>query len=203
LLAAGFSADYGTGFHKGTAASKDTLVWRDANEDGIVQLNEITVIRGQTASPSMNFGRYAVGGDLELTLSLPHLGELTVYGEIVAGNNIDRALQIADPIVKARDLRELGFYIAVTQEITQWAMVGIRYDRYDPDRDSNDLRGGVQVPLDATYSTLAIAAAGRFAGYGRLVLEYDHNTNPLGRRADGTPTTLQSDALTLRAQVQF
>ncbi len=202
-LAAGFSADYGTGFHKGTAASKDTLVWRDSNEDGVVQLNEITVIRGQTASPSMNFGRYALGGDLELILNLPRLGELTVYGEIVAGNNIDRALQIADPIVKARDLRELGFYIAVTQELTQWGMVGLRYDRYDPDRDSNDLRGGVQVPLDSTYSTLAIAAAARYPGYGRLVLEYDHNTNPLGRRPDGTPTTLASDALTLRAQVQF
>ncbi len=202
-LAAGFSADYGNGFHKGTGATKDTLTWRDTNEDGAVQLNEIQVIRGQAASPSVSFGRYAVGGDLELSIAIPKLGELFLYGELVFATNLDRGTQIADPISATHDLRELGFYVAATQELTRYGQIGIRYDRYDPDRDANDLRGGVQVPRDSTFSTLAVAASLIYPGYGRLVLEYDHNTNPLGRLPDGTPTTLGDDSLILRGQVQF
>ena len=41
-----FSGLWGTGFHEGTPATKDTLVWRDTNEDGAVQLNEISVTAG-------------------------------------------------------------------------------------------------------------------------------------------------------------
>jgi Phosphate-selective porin O and P len=202
-IAAGFSADYGQGFHKGVPASKDTLTWRDVNEDGAVQLNEIQVIRGASALPSANFSRYAVGGDLVVALQVPRLGELTLYGELVSATNLDRATLIADPVASARDLRELGFYVAATQELTRYGMIGVRYDRYDPDRDANDQRGGVEVPKDSTYSTVAIAGAVEWPGYGRLVIEYDHNTNPLGRTRDGRPTTLADDALTLRAQVQF
>src|SRR5262249_28199086 len=34
---AGFSGLSGTGFHKGTRSTKDVLVWRDANENGLVE----------------------------------------------------------------------------------------------------------------------------------------------------------------------
>jgi hypothetical protein len=202
-LKAGASAVYGTGFHKGVAASKDTLVWRDTNEDGAVQANEIQVIQGQIAQPSQNFDRYAVGGDVELTFRVPRLGELMVYGEVVWATNLDRATLIADPVATGRDLRELGFYLAVTQEITRYAMIGIRVDRYDPDRDANQLGGGVQVPKDSSYSTVAVAAALQYPPWGRLTLEYDHNTNPLGRTSAGAVTTLPDDALTLRGQMAF
>jgi hypothetical protein len=202
-LRAGFSALYGTGFHKGVPASKDTLVWRDLNEDGAAQANEIQVIQGQAAQPSKNFNRYAVGGDLELNLQIPRLGELMLYGEVTWATNLDRATVIADPIAQGRDLRELGFYIAATQELTKYALIGVRYDYYNPDRDSNQLGGGVQVPKDSVYSTLAIAGAIQYPPWGRLVLEYDHNTNPLGRTKTGAVTTLPDDAFILRGQVAF
>jgi hypothetical protein len=204
-LAAGFSADYGNGFHKGTPASKDTLVWRDTNEDGAVQLSEIQVIAGQTPLPSGSFERWAVGGDLELTAKIPLLGELMFYGEVVFASNLDRATQVADPLANppGRDLRELGWYLAVTQELTPWAQIGVRYDRYDPDRDANELRDGVQVAKDQSYSTLAVTGAIRYPGYARLQMEYEHNTNPLGRSTNGLPTTLKDDAFIIRGQVQF
>jgi hypothetical protein len=203
-LRAGFSALYGNGFHRGTAASKDTLVWRDTNEDGAVQLSEIGVIVGATAQPSKTFSRYALGGDLELVLAVPRLGDLMLYAEVVWASNLDRATVIADPVAPpGRDWRELGVYVAATQELTRWAMIGLRYDVYDPDRDANDRAGGVQVPRDARYSTLAVAAALQYPPWGRLVLEYDHNTNPLGRSATGAVVTLPDDALTLRGQVAF
>jgi hypothetical protein len=202
-LAGDVSALWGTGFHSGTPSTKDQLVWRDTNQDGAVQVNEIVVIAGQSPTPSQNFTRWAVGGDLRLTLALPVVGQLMIYGELTYATNLDRNLFVADPVAAARDLRELGFYFAVTQELTSWAAVGVRYDRYDPDRDANDLRGGVQVPRDSSYSTLAVAAAARYAGYGRLILEYDHNTNALGRTLTGTPATLANDTFMLRAEARF
>jgi hypothetical protein len=37
----------------------------------------------------------------------------------------------------------------------------------------------------------------------RLLAEYQHNTNPLGRDAQGNPTTLADDAVIFRAEVSF
>jgi hypothetical protein len=202
-VAGSFSALWGQGFHPGTPQTKDTLVWRDTNQDGAVQINEITVIPGQAPTPSQNFNRWAVGGELRATLLLPRVGALTLSGELVYATNLDRALLIADPVAAARDLRELGFYVAATQDLTEWAAVGVRYERYDPDRDGNDLRGGVQVPKDGSYTALTFTGALRYKGYARLIAQYDHNTNALGRTTDGTPTTLASDQFTLRGEVRF
>jgi hypothetical protein len=202
-VAAGFSADYGDGFHKGIAASKDTLTWRDVNEDGVVQLSELGVINGQTGTPSSNFQRWAIGGDLLLQIGLPKVGAMTLYGEVTYATNLDRATLVADPVAQGRSLREMGWYAAITQELTPYGMIGVRYDRYDPDRDSNDLRGGVQVPRDLSYSTLSVAAAARYPGYGRLSVEYQHNTNSNGRTMAGLPTTLADDAFIIRGQVEF
>jgi hypothetical protein len=202
-LAAGFSGLYGTGFHKGVAATKDTLVWNDANENSAVDTGEISVVFGKAAEPSKNFSRYAMGGDLRLLLQLPVVGELMLYGEIIYANNLDRATLVSDPVAAGHDQRQFGFYVGLTQELTRYGMVGVRYDRYDPDRDANQLKGGLQVPKDGSYSTLAVAAAIRYPGYGRLIIEYDHNTNSLGRDKTGAPATLADDALTLRGEVTF
>jgi hypothetical protein len=202
-LAGGFSAVYGQGFHRGTPETKAILTWSDSNQDGTVQLNEISNKAGTAASPSRNFTRWAVGGDLRMALTLPVVGELTLYAELSYASNLDRALQVADPVAALRDLREFGWYVAFTQELTPWAMVGVRYDYYNPDRDANDQRYGAQVVKDPSYTTLAATAAARFPGYARLIAEYDHNTNALGRTRGGTVTTLKSDAFILRAEVKF
>jgi hypothetical protein len=202
-LAGGFSALWGTGFHKGTPDTKAVLAWRDVNQDGAVELNELSNIPGTSATPSSTFSRWAVGGDLRLAFGLPVVGELMLYGELTYATNLDRALYIADPVSTQRDLRELGYYAAITQELTPWAQVGVRYDYYNPDRDANQLRYGVQAVKDPSYSTLAVTAAGRYPGYGRLIAEYQHNTNALGRTDSGLVTTLKSDAFILRAEVKF
>jgi hypothetical protein len=204
-LKAGFSADYGQGFHKGTVASKNTIVWNDTNEDGAIQPSEISIVPGQTTLPSKNFDRWGVGGDLLVNIGIPRLGDLTLYGEVYFATNLDRGLVVADPITTpgSRDLRELGWYVAFTQELTPWAMVGVRYDHYDPDRDNNQRQNGNYVPVDSSYSTLSVAGAVRYPNYARLVIEYQHNTNALGRGLNGIPTTLADDLVTLRGQVQF
>ena len=51
-LEMGVSAETGAGFHKGTPTTKDQVVWRDDNGDGLVQATEIRVIPGVSATPS-------------------------------------------------------------------------------------------------------------------------------------------------------
>src|SRR5690349_10483802 len=108
------------------------------------------------------------------------------------------------PIFAAgHDLRELGWYVAVTQQLGRWCAVGVRYDRYDPDADARQQVGAVQVPRDKSFSTLSVVVAAMVQPYGRLSFEWDHNTNALGVAVTGAGATLGGDVLTLRGQVVF
>jgi hypothetical protein len=201
-VAGGFSFLTGKGFHAGTPATKDQLVWRDLNEDGTVNVGEIQVIPGQAATPSANFDRFAIGADVEVTIDLHDAGKLMVYGEVVAAGNLDRATVIADPIASGRDYRELGYYAAAIHSPTPWSMFGVRYDHYDPDADASELRTGNVVPVNQTMSTLSLTGA-LVTDHGRLILEWDHNRNHMGRTVSGVPTNLADDAVILRAQVEL
>lgn len=202
-LQAGVSGLYGTGFHPGTPATKDVLTWRDDNGDGQVQLSELQALRGTAATASQNFARSAVGVDAQVALQVPRLGELAIYGEVIWAQNLDRALVPADPVAAGRELRELGYYLGLTQELTPYASFGLRYDHYQPDADASQQLGVGRVPVDSSFSTLAVAAAVQQRGLGRLTLEYDHNRNALGRGAGGAPTTLGREAVMLRGQIVF
>ncbi len=201
-VSAGVSALEGRGFHKGTPSTKDVLVWRDLNEDGAIEPGEVQIIPGQAATPSQNFSRFAVGADVRVTYQVKRVGLLDVYGELVWASNLDRAIAVADPIASQYDVRELGWYVAATQELGEIFQVGVRYDSYDPDADATARLQGTYVPADASYHTLAVAAAARWQ-HGRLVLEYDRNRNHLGRDATGAPANLNDDAVILRGEVQF
>ncbi len=201
-LEAGVSGDTGLGFHAGTPTTKDVLIWHDDNGDGIVQSTEISVIPGSPATPSQQFTRFAIGADARLRVQIAPIGELALRAEIMRGKNIDRGIEVADPVGAGHDLRELGWSLGATQEVTSWAMVGVRYDEYNPDQDASEQQGPSLVPIDRTYRTLALMAMLRY-DRGRLVFEYDKNGNALGRAANGSPATLADDAVTLRGQVVF
>ena len=202
-VSAGVSSLKGAGFHPGTSATKDVLVWRDQNEDGIVQLSEIQVIPGRAATPSQNFSRVAVGADSRISFALPRVGNSVLFGEVVWASNLDRALLPADPIASGRDLREFGWVVGASQEFTSWAAFGVRYDFYNPDVDAYRQTPTVIVPKDVSFRTWTFTVS--FGGFApnRLMLEYQHNRNALGVAADGSPTTLAADTLTLRGQMVF
>lgn len=202
-VAAGVSALIGSGFHPGSAPTKDTFTVRDVNEDGIVQPTEIQIVAGDPGEPSHNFDRRALGGDIRVDYELPLLGAGRVYGEVAWALNLDRALFVADPVSSSRDARELGWMVALRQHVTRHAELGLRYDHYDPDRDANSRRGVRTVPFDASFSTLTAAVAWCTLGYLRVSLQYDHRQNPLGRDNRGAPTTLAADSLTIRGQLEL
>ena len=205
-VVAGFSALYGTGFHKGLAATKATFQWVDNNQNGFIDSGELQPTPGRAAIASANFARHGLGADLRVAVSVPRLGRTTAYGELYYARDLDRAILPADPIGSAagvgRSYRELGWYAAVMQDLGEHATVGARYDHYQPDRDASDTQVGVNVPADTSYSTLSLVAALRSAA-GRLIVQYDINRNHLGRDALGVPTNLQDNALTIRGEARF
>jgi hypothetical protein len=199
---AGVSAITGKGLHAGAPPTKDELQWIDENQDGIVQTPELQVVPGMTGTPSQMFDRNAVGADLQIHWCLCIVGTGAAYAEMVAATNLDRGLIYADPIASQRDLRQLGFAVGAVQNLGAHAQIGVRYDRYDADRDAFEREGIDLVGVDKVFSTLSVMATGRWND-ARVLVQYDHEQNPFGRGNDGAPTTRSADRVTVRAQVGF
>ncbi|MGB8295672.1 MAG: hypothetical protein WCG85_09630 [Polyangia bacterium] len=201
-FAGGVSGLRGTGFHPGTTATKPTLQWNDSDENGIVSTTEVSGAPGTAAGASSNYTRFAFGADLALSARLPHRLKTNLEAEFYLANDLDRAIFPADPNgTLGRSLRELGYYAALIQEYGRWRL-GVRYDYYNPDQDSNKNAKGSPVPTNVSYSTLAVAAA-CVAPWGRLIVEYDHNQNHLGINTSGMPANLGDDAVVVRGEVSF
>ena len=203
----GFSGLVGKGLHKGTPPTKSTLTWQDTNENGRIDSNELIVSPGTSALPSRNFSRSALGADFLVSLYTSLLGKTTAYAEITWAKNLDRANLIADPYGPlGRDMREMGYYLALVQDFGRYLQAGVRYDRYDPDRDSTDRVSAVVVPSSQAVSTVALALAARWKIGGltnRILLQYDVNRNHNGRDAAGLPANLANNAFTLRGEAVF
>lgn len=199
---AGFSALTGRGFHPGAPATKDEIIWIDANENGLIESTELQVLDGDPATPSEGFDHRGLGVDLGGTWWIPGLGWGRAAAELVIATNLDRGLLVGDPFEQSRDLRELGWHVEVEQQVRSWARLGVRYDRYQPDRDATEVTGLELVGVDPTWETWSVVAALGDAER-KLAIGYDHERNPLGRGEDGRPATRSADRVTVRAQVGF
>ena len=199
---AGVSALTGTGLHPGTPPTKDSIQWIDENMDGLIQITELMDVPGSPGEPSQQFKRDALDLDATWHWCLCALGNGMLQFEGAIAKNLDRGVIYADPIARSRDIRELGFSLALEQELGPWALAGVRYDRYDADRDAAERDGVTTVYTHEVFSTLSVLAAAKWKT-SRLSLQYDHVTNPFGRSDSGAPTTLRADRVTLRGQVEF
>jgi hypothetical protein len=198
----GISGLRGTGFHAGTQASKPTVQWNDTNENNQLDTGELKGVAGVTASPSSNFTRLAFGVDASLSVRFSSLIKTSLAAEFYLANDLDRAILPADPKgVAGRDYREFGYYVSLVQEYGRWRL-GVRYDYYNPDQDSNKLLDVNPVLTNASYSTLAVVAACA-AKWGRLLVEYERNRNHLGIDLEGLPTNLGDNAVLVRGEVSF
>jgi hypothetical protein len=201
-LAGGISFNRGRGLHAGTDATKNGLTWRDLNENGNVDSGEVFGQPGTQAVPSKTFARWAVGADLEFLLQT-RLGWSMLYAEAFAASNLDRGLVIADPIASGSNIREVGYYVAFTQEITRYGVIGFRYDYYDPNSDFFDKRAGKLIPTSQRVRTLAPMLGLAFPNRARLVFEWDFVSDYLARDERGVPRDLANNTWTLRLQGMF
>jgi len=201
-VSGGVSFLTGKGFHPGSDATKSVLQWDDSNADGAINAGELVAVAGRGALPSATFDRWAVGADLAFDLKTS-LGTSRLYGELMLATNLDRALFVADPIAAGDDIRELSWYVAVIQDLTEWGFVGLRYDVYDPNSDLVDSRRGQSIPSDASLRTWAPIAGARYPGYGRITFEYDYIKDKLARDVRGVPTDVANNQWTVRVQGEF
>lgn len=201
-LAGGVSALKGTGFHAGTLATKSSLTWDDANQDGLVSLAELTATNGQAATASSTFDRWAVNGDLEAGVHTP-IGWTRLRAEVTMAANLDRGLYVADPISTGYDVRELGWTASIQQDVTRYATLGFRVDSYDGNADLFESRRGEFLPLDASVLTLSPVVALQLPKLVKLSVQYDYIVDHLGRDVTGAPIDLPNDQWTVRGQVEF
>jgi hypothetical protein len=201
-LAGGLSVLRGQGFHQGTDATKNTVQWRDANENAIVDAGEITSLPGAAATPSTNFSRWGFGVDLRLRAHTV-LGWSSLYGEVTLANNLDRGLFVADPVASGVDVRELAYYAALVQEVTPYGLAGFRFDTYDPNADFFDKRQGKLIPTSQAIHTFSPLLGLVLPGHARLIFQYDILRDLLAKDARGVPVDLKNDRFTLRLQVSL
>jgi hypothetical protein len=201
-IAGGASFLTGSGFHPGSDATKPVLQWDDSNGDGVINAGELVAVAGRGAIPSETFDHWAVGADLNVEFR-SKLGWTRLFGELTLATNLDRALFVADPVAQGDDVRELSWYAAATQDLTEWAFVGLRYDVYDPNSDFVDNRRGVTIPSDASLTTISPIVGARLPGYGRLTFQYDAVDDKLARDKRGVPTDVKNNQWTLRVQGEF
>lgn len=201
-IEAGVSALAGRGLSAGTPPTKDELQWLDENQDGLVQPTELQVVPGGPGVASQTYARDALGFDLRVRWCLCALGDGTAFVEGVLATNLDRSLIVSDPIRANRDLRQAGLALGVVQDLGAHARIGVRYDRYDADRDAFEQRGVDVVGAAPVFSTVGVMASARL-GDAQLLAQYDHERNPFGRGDDGAPRTRAASRLALRLQVGF
>ncbi len=207
-ISGGVSFLYGTGFHAGQDAGKSHVEWSDFNENGALDSGELVAVPGRAATPSLNFKRWAVNADFQLAFR-SKAGWSQLLFEATMASNLDRDFLVADPVVAGADLRELHGYAAYLQELYRWAIVGARYDFYDPNSDLLDQRRGAFVPAIAAIHTVspvvgAVLPGGVVRGFrGRLMFQYDAVHDALGRDARGVPANLRNDQFIVRLQGEF
>jgi len=201
-LSGGTSFVTGTGFHRGQPARKSIIRWRDDNEDGVLQSNEVIATPGTAATPSKNFDRWVLGLDLETSLATP-LGRTIVYGEAFVASSYDRGYAPADPAATNVQVREAGGYVALAQELTRYGLVGFRASIYDPNSDLTETRAAETVPKVQTVKTYSALGALVLPGRARLTFQYDFIKDYLARDRLGVPTDADNNRWTLRLGVDL
>jgi hypothetical protein len=201
-VAGGTSFVYGKGFHPGQSATKSSVIWVDANEDGTQQPGEFFGVPGSSAVASQNFERWVIGLDLGASLETK-LGRSHVYGEAFVASNYDRGFSPSDPVTTGVDARQAGGYVAITQELANYGVVGFRAAIYDPNSDIIETRGGKTLPKLQTVKTFSPLVGFVLPGRARLLLQYDFVRDYLARDEVGVPTDADNDQLTVRLQVEL
>ncbi|HYQ15812.1 MAG TPA: hypothetical protein VEQ58_08645 [Polyangiaceae bacterium] len=195
----GVSLLNGTSTFRGTDGTKSAVTWIDANEDGQISNVELSATPGSSPSRSTNFKHWAVGADVDVALKTG-LGQTELQAELVIANNLDRGLFISDPVTSGHDERQLGYSVALLQDITRHGLVGVRYDYYDPRADVFTNKNGKVVPTKAAIKTVSPLVGVRLPDGLKLFAEWDIVKDHLATDDRGVPADRKNNVVTVRLQ---
>lgn len=201
-LSGGTSFAVGKGFHPGDAATKSRLIWNDVNQDGVAQPGEVIGIPGNGATPSKNFRRWALGLDFQAGLQTA-IGRSRLTAEAFVASNYDRGFVPSDPVQTTLDARQAGGYVALTQELTRYGVIGFRASIYDPNADVLETRAAKTLPKTQTVKTFSPLAGLVLPNRARLLFQYDFVRDYLARDAVGVPSDAKNDQWAVRLQVEL
>ncbi|HMJ15785.1 MAG TPA: hypothetical protein VK524_30420, partial [Polyangiaceae bacterium] len=139
-----------------------------------------------------------LGFEFETLLGTTHL-----YGEAYIAQNLDRAVFIADPAEGGLDVRQLGGYAAVVQDLTRYGFAGFRASVYDPNSDTLDSQRGRLIPRSQTIRSFSPLIGARLPDYASLSFQYDFVDDSLAKDIRGVPTDAKNDQWSLRLQVEL
>lgn len=200
-LKGGVSFYVGEGFSPGVPGSKDSVLWVDLNNNGVVDSGEIQGLSGSSPIPSSNFSRFAFGLDVGASWLLPW-GSLQVGSEVTAASNMDRGLLPNDPITSGADSRQLAASFFAVQGISRWIALGFRGAFYDPNSNLVELRAGTFHLQNQQFWELSPLIA-VLLDRARLTGEYDFVIDHLGRDQAGVPSDAANNRWTVRLQVDL
>lgn len=195
----GVSMLNGKSTFRGTDGTKAVVTWTDTNEDSQISLVELSASPGSSPARSKNFKHWAVGGDIDVQVKTP-LGTTELMGEVTIANNLDRGQFISDPITTGHDDRQLGYYVGILQDVTKHALLGVRYDFYDPRADVFTTQNGKVVPTKASVKTISPLIGFRLPDGLKLYGEWDIIKDHLATDNRGVPADRKNNVVTLRLQ---
>lgn len=195
----GVSMITGTSTLRGTDGTKSTVTWIDGNEDGVVSPVELSSTPGTSPTQSRNFKHWAIGADADVGLKTA-LGQTELQAELVVADNLDRSLFVSDPITPGHDERQLGYYVAILQDITRHALVGFRYDYYDPRADVFANKNGKFSPTKSSVTTYSPLIGARLPGALKLLGQWDIVRDHMATDTSGVPSDRKNNAVTVRLQ---
>ena len=189
----------GKGFHAGQDATKSSVTGVDFNEDGTHSPTRVHRCSGSAAIPP-RIQAWAIGW----TSGLPQdeAGKRAVRRSL-RGDQLRRGFAPVDPVTTRSDARQTGGHLALTQELTRYAIVGFRASYYDPNSDIIEVRGGRTLPKTQSVKTLSPLAGFVLPGRARLLLQYDFIRDYLARDEAGVPSDADNNQWTLRLQVEL
>jgi hypothetical protein len=197
--AGGVSLLNGTSTFRGTDGTKPVVSWIDANEDNQLSNVELTTTPGSSPRRSENFKHWAVGADVDVSLKTG-FGISQLQAELVVASNLDRGLFVSDPITVAHDERQLGYYVAILQDVTRHAWLGFRYDYYDPRADVFGNKNGKLVPTKAAIKTFSPLLGVRLPHGLKLSGQWDLIRDRLATDLRGVPADRKNNTVTIRLQ---
>jgi phosphate-selective porin len=153
----GVSGYWGKNYTPGSAAVAGTTTWYDKDGDGIVDANEIKTTAPKAAVPAREDDKLRYGADAQLYLDFLPVGGTGVRAEYYQAKDYNSSAK--------KVVNEQGWYLWLSQSITEKFGAAARYDYWNPNTDTN-------VKNDAT-GTLSLAMHYFWDSYVRITAAYD------------------------------